>query len=138
MIKKFLKLELDFDFKLIAITSQIKDYRLCFLINKFTEFDFRKVEDLEISFKNTPKKHFSRYVYCPQNVECEFVFLANKGSDSFLIPEMKNVDYFILIKEFIDEEDQDLFLSQLKGIKEIQAVVELNPEKLKSKENLIF
>ena len=138
MIKKFLKLELDFDFKLLAITSQLKDYRLCFAINKFTEFDFRKDEDLEIAFKNTPTKFFSRYVYYPENIECYFTLLANKGTDGFLIPEMKEIDYFILIKEFIDEEDLDLLLSQLKQIKEIQAVVELNPEKIKSKENLIF
>ena len=51
---------------------------------------------------------------------------------------MKQIDYFILIKEFIDEEDQDLFLSQLRQLKEIQAVVEVKPEKIKSKENLIF
>nr|WP_294896474.1 IPExxxVDY family protein [uncultured Pedobacter sp.] len=138
MKKNILELEPDFDFKLIAITSSLRDYRLCFAINKITEFDFRKVDDLEISFKNTPKKFFSRYVYYPENIECEFIFLANKGTDGFLIPEMKQIDYFILIKEFIDEEDQDLFLSQLRQLKEIQAVVEVKPEKIKSKENLIF
>ncbi len=138
MIKKFLKLELDFEFLLIGITSQLKDYRLCFLINKFTEFDFRKDDDLAISFKNLPKKLFSRYVYMPETLECEFIFLGNKGSDGFLIPEMKEVDYFIMIKYFIDEEDLDLFLTQLKNIDEIQAVVEIDPAKLRSKENLIF
>lgn len=138
MKKKLLEVGLDFDFKLLAVTSPLKDYRLCFAINKFTGFDFRKAEDLEISFKNTPKKFFSMYVYYPENIECEFIILANKGTEGFLIPEMKEVDYFIIIKEFIDEEDMDLFLSQLKTIKEIQAVVELNPEKIKSKENLIF
>lgn len=138
MKKKLLDVGLDFDFKLIAITSPLKDYRLCFAINKFTEFDFRKADELEISFKNTPKKFFSMYVYDPGNIECEFILLCNKGTDGLLVPEMKAVDYFILIKGFIDEEDMDLFLSQLKNIKEIQAVVELNPEKIKSKENLIF
>ncbi|WP_017258000.1 IPExxxVDY family protein [Pedobacter arcticus] len=138
MNKKLLHVELDFDFKLIALTSPSKDYRLCFAINKFTESDFRKTEDLEISLKNAPKKFFSRYVYYPENIECEFIFLANKGNEGFLIPEMKAVDYFILIKEFIDEEDLELFLSQLKQLNEIQAVVELDPEKIKSKENLIF
>lgn len=138
MNKKLLQVELDFDFKLIALTSPLKDYRLCFAINKFTEFDFRKVDDLEISFKNTAKKFFSKYIYVPENIECEFVFIANKGTDGFLIPEMKAVDYFILIKHFIDDEDLELFLSQLKQIEEVQAVVELDPEKIKSKENLIF
>jgi hypothetical protein len=51
---------------------------------------------------------------------------------------MKEADYFILIKEFIDEEDLNLFLARLKLIKDIQAAVEINPERLKSKENLLF
>lgn len=138
MKKNFLESELDFDFKLIAITSPMKDYRLCFLINKITEFDFRKDEELEISFKNTPKKFFSRFVYRQHSIECEFILLANKGTDGLLIPEMKGTDYFIIIKDFIDQEDLDLFLSQLKQLNEIQAVTSLDPQKVKSKDNLIF
>lgn len=138
MNKKLLELEFDFDFKLIAITSPLKDYRLCFIINKFTETNFRKVDDLEIELKNKPKNYFSRYLYFPENTECEFNFIANKGIDGYLVPEMKEVDFFIIIKEFIDEEDLDLFFSQLKQVNEIQAVVEINPKLLKSKDNLLF
>ena len=50
MKKKSLELEPDFNFILIAITSQLKDYRLCFAINKITESDFRKIEDYELLF----------------------------------------------------------------------------------------
>lgn len=138
MIKKFLKLELDFDFTLIAITSQLRDYRLCFTVNKITETDFRKIEELEVNFKNTPSKFFSRYLHTSAYAECEFYLIANKGNEGYLIPEMKEVDYFIIIREFIDEEDLEFFISRLKLIAEIQAVVELNPERLKSKENLLF
>ena len=108
------------------------------MINKITEFDFRKADDLEITFKNGPKLVFSKFVYKPKNMEGEFVFLANKGNEGFLIPEMKQIDYFIIITEFIDEEDYDLFFSQLRQINDIQAVVELDPNKVKSRENLIF
>lgn len=138
MIKKFLKLELDFNFNLLAITSQLRDYRLCFVINKYTETDFRRVEDLNLAFKNLPIKYFSKYLYCTEDFGCEFYLIANKGTEGYLIPEMKETDYFVLIKQYIDDEDLDLFISQLKLIEDIQAVVAINPEKLKSKENLIF
>jgi len=138
LIKKFLKLELDFNFTLVAVTSQLKDYRLCFNVNKYTESDFRKIEDLAIDFKGIDTKYFSRYLHALPDNECEFYLIANKGSEGYLIPEMKEADYFILIKEFIDEEDLNLFLARLKLIKDIQAAVEINPERLKSKENLLF
>jgi len=138
LIKKLLKLELDFSFILIALTSQLKDYRLCFVINKFTESDFRKTEDLSLTLKNEPEKFFSRYFYTPINSEYELFIIANKGTDGYLIPEAKEADYFLIIKEFIDDEDLDLLISQIKQINDIQAVVDLNPKKLKSKENLLF
>ncbi len=138
MIKKFLKLELDFDFILIAITSQLKDYRLCYYINKYTETNFNKVDDLCLHFKDDGAKYFSHYLYQWTNTDCLFHLLANKGTDGFLIPEMKEADYFILIKEFIDEEDLDFFLERIKLIQDIQAAAEINPNRLKSKENLLF
>ncbi|MBD3748916.1 MAG: IPExxxVDY family protein [Sphingobacteriales bacterium] len=138
MNKKFLKLELDFDFILIALTSQLKDYRLCFHINKIAETNFRKIDELELQLKEGEPRYFSRYLHQIPNSECKFYLIANRGSDGFLIPEMKESDYFILIKEFIDEEDLVLLISQLRRIKDIQAAVEVNPAKLKSKENLLF
>ncbi len=139
MNKKFLKLELDLDFTLIAITSPLKDYRLCFSINKVLNISFKKIDDLEIDFyENNLPKYFSRYNYEIIQTEKNMILLANKGSDGFLIPEMRETDYFILIKDFIDEEDLAIILSGLNQIKEIQVAVEINPRKLKSKENLIF
>lgn len=138
MIKKFLKLDFDFDFVLIAITSQLKDYRLCHQINLITKTDFRKIDDLALNFKGDLFKYHSRYLHKITNNDCRFYLIVNKGSDGLLIPEMREVDYFILIKEFIDEEDLTLFLTRLKTVKDLQAAVEINPHRLKSKENLLF
>jgi hypothetical protein len=51
---------------------------------------------------------------------------------------MNKVDYFVMIKNFIDEEDLNHWLSSIKKIQEVLAAVELDPKKLKSKENLLF
>ncbi|MRX47353.1 IPExxxVDY family protein [Pedobacter puniceum] len=138
MNKKFLKLELDFDFILISITSPLKDYRLCYHINKNLQFDFIKIDDLEITYAGADTKYYSRYLYYIEEVTPEYYLIANKGLGGYLVPELKETDYFVLIKEFIDDEDLDFFLEGLKKIEDIQAAVEVNPKKLKSKENLIF
>lgn len=51
---------------------------------------------------------------------------------------MKQTDYFILIKNYLDEEDTDNFMEGLNRIPEIVVAAEVNPGKLKSKENLVF
>jgi hypothetical protein len=51
---------------------------------------------------------------------------------------MNRVDYFLVIKNFIDDEDLEAWISHLKQIPEVLAAVEVDVKKLKSKENLLF
>ncbi len=139
MNKKYLKFELDLDFILIAISAQLRDYRLCHHINKSTGLNFAKDNDLEIIYHDDVEPVFySRYLYQKNDISPVFYFISNKGSRGYLIPEMKKTDYFILIKNFIDQEDLNNFLGKLKQVKDIIAAVEVNPKKIKSKENLVF
>ena len=132
-----LKYELDLDFVLIAITSSLKDYMLCFKINRQLRTEFARIEELEVPVKDG-FSFFSRYLHTNPESETDFFLLANKGTEGFLVPEMKGVDYFILIRSFIDDEDLNNLLEGLNKLPEIVVAVEVNPERLKSKENLIF
>lgn len=139
MNKITLKLELDFDFIVLAITTSLKDYRLCFHLNKFAKANFIRVDELALPLTSSPGVSlFNRYTYLPENSETEFYLLSNKGSEGLLIPEMNRVDYFLVIKNFIDEEDLEAWTSHLKQIPEVLAAVEVDVKKLKSKENLLF
>ncbi len=137
--RKFLKFEIDLDFVLIAVTTSLKDYRICYLINKFLNFNFLKIPDLSVDISpGTGPVLFSLYHYSWEITETDFYFIANKGSDGYLIPEMKKADYFLLIKNYIDENDVDKLLSALNKIPEIVAAVKIDPKKIKSRENLLF
>jgi hypothetical protein len=137
--RKNLKFEIDFDFILIAITSSLKDYRLCYLINRYLNFNFIKLDDLklDISQLNCPVL-FSLYHYNWESTETDFFFIGNKGSDGYLVPEMREADYFILIKNYIDDDDLESMISALNKIPEIVAAVKIDPKKIKSRENLLF
>jgi hypothetical protein len=139
-LNKFtLKYELDLDFVLIALTVPLKDYRLCFQINKHLNIQFQRIEELVLSSTSeTNTQYFSRYYYNSFNPESEYFLVANKGNEGFLIPEMKTVDFFIIIKNFIDEEDLEKLIGGLHRLPEVQVAAEVDPKKLKSKENLIF
>ncbi|MFA6086133.1 IPExxxVDY family protein [Mucilaginibacter sp.] len=139
MNRKNLKFEIDFDFILIAITSSLKDYRVCYLINRYLNFNFTKLDDLklDISQLNCPVL-FSLYHYNWESTETDFYFIGNKGSDGYLVPEMRKADYFILIKNYIDDDDLESMISALNKIPEIVAAVKIDPKKIKSRENLLF
>lgn len=139
MNKTTLKFELDLDFVLVAITSQLKDYMFCYKINKQLGTDFSKITDLEMLFSNDEELfYFSRYFYLSPESDTEFYVLANKGTEGFLVPEMKKVDFFLLIRNYIDKDDLKAIISGLNKIPEVLVAAEVDPKKLKSKENLIF
>ena len=137
--RKFLKFEIDLDFVLIAVTTSLKDYRICYLINKSLNFNFIKIQDLEVDInQGAGPALFSLYHYHWEASETDFYFISNKGSEGYLIPEMRKTDYFLLIKNYIDDDDLDILLSSLNKIPEIVAAVKIDPKKIKSRENLLF
>jgi hypothetical protein len=102
-------------------------------------FNFVKIPDLEVDiYRDSGTIFFSLYHYNWEASETDFYFIANKGSDGYLVPEMKKADYFLLIKNYIDESDLDSLISTLNKIPEIMAAVKIDPKKIKSRENLLF
>ena len=137
--RKILKFEIDFDFVLIALTTSLKDYRICYLINKYLNFNFTRIDDLNLDFerKGSPAL-FSLYKHSWEATETDFYFIGNKGSEGYLIPEMREADYFILIRNYIDDDDLESIIASLNKIPEIVAAVKIEPKKIKSRENLLF
>ncbi|HZY40107.1 MAG TPA: IPExxxVDY family protein [Mucilaginibacter sp.] len=139
MNRKFLKFEIDLDFVLIAVTTSLKDYRVCYLINKSLNFNFVKIPDLPVEITpGTIPVLFSIYHYTRGENGWDLYFIANKGTDGYLVPEMKKADYFLMIKNYIDENELDSLISSLNKIPEVVAAVKIDPKKVKSRENLLF
>ncbi|MFD2863362.1 IPExxxVDY family protein [Mucilaginibacter antarcticus] len=139
MNRKFLKFEIDLDFVLIAVTTSLKDYRVCYLINKHLNFNFTKFDDLEVDIHpGAAPVYFSLYQFSWQDSETDFYFIANKGTNGYLIPEMKKADYFIMIKNYIDDTDLENLITGVNRIQEVVAAVKIDPKKIKSRENLLF
>jgi hypothetical protein len=137
--RKILKFEIDLDFVLIAVTTPLKDYRICYLINRYLNFNFLKTADLAIEIHPNPEPvYFSMFTYHWEASDTDFYFIANKGSDGYLIPEMRKTDYFLMIRNYIDDDDLDKLVSSLNRIAEIVAAVKIDPKKIKSRENLLF
>ncbi len=139
MNKTYLKLSLDLDFVLIAITSSLKDYVLCHHINKNLDFEFYKIDDHEVFFNtNEAALAFSKYYFFVDEGEVEYYLVSNRNSEGFLVPEMNKVDYFMIIHQFIGKEDLNLVISKLNKITDIQVAAQIDVLKLKSKENLVM
>lgn len=162
MGKYTLKIEYDYDFVLIGISSHEKDYRLCWALNNTLELELTKTESLEIKAKKQDNpSFFSLFQY--ENVDefREYFVLANTSENrqlatkehtlfnnsthetlavdsGILIPEHRQIDYFLMIRGELEDETIDEFVSKLKAIDLILTAVRIDVSSLKSKENLLF
>jgi len=137
--RKFLKFEVDLDFVLIAVTTSQKDYRICYLINKYLSLDFVKFPDLAVDIPGVQSPAlFSLYRYHTEDAETDYYFIGNKGSEGYLVPEMSRADFFLMIKNHIGENELDKLISALNKIPEVVAAAKIDPKKIKSRENLLF
>ena len=139
MNKFKLTIEYDYDFLLIGIACHEKDYRVVWSINTHLKTDLKKADDLKIEQKKkTPIQQFSFYEYIDEEFYREFFLIANRSEGGMLVPEQKQVDYFLMVKGSLKSEEKIMFMQQLKKINIVLAAYDINPANLLSKQNLLF
>ena len=140
MKKVKLQIEHTYDFEVLGLVSPEKDYKMAWLINRQLDLDLIKWEDLEIEFLSDPQLKISQYFL---SLPHGFVqLLKNKAINSqnqvsYLIPELKTMDYFLLVQDQTFQISINTFANKLAEIPFIQNVMKLDITKLKSRENLL-
>jgi len=123
-----------FDFTVIGISCHLKDYQLCWNINKHLGFNFVKSQHyLEISVKKTISKH-SFYTFASDENSIAYWLIKNR-TEGLMIPEQPNADYFLKIE---GETNNTKLLEQLKNTDGVLTAFVIDINTLKSKENFIF
>tara|TARA_B100001093_G_C26850271_1_gene1024824 strand:+ start:2159 stop:2647 length:489 start_codon:yes stop_codon:yes gene_type:complete len=161
MKKKNLRIdfEYDFNFYLIGICCALKDYQICYKINKeLNTLLFRSTKDIEMTFKETIENtFFSLYEYWNPQYENQWYLLGNKTMINcltkknkneiifnefkkikYLIPEHYKVDFYIQIHGILTNKFKKDILNNIQNISQIVSAYEINCAQLKSKENLII
>jgi len=137
--KKILKFEIpnEFDFLLLAVICSYKDYRLCFELNQQLKLKLKREKDLEVLNRQKNKSTFSNFYFSSEDNE-QFRVINNKGGTRAFIPEMKTIDYFIIIKNLNQKKSVDDLINRIKKIEIISGIYEMDPNELKSGENFLI
>lgn len=141
LAKHTLHLEPDYDcdFELISIISGIRDYRLCWHLNQHLGFDFARQPEIQLHYPKKQKYgYFNLYEYEDELNWLQYYFIVNKSLGENLIPELKQVDYLLLIKGGSVGMDTESLLHNLKQIKYVEAAFQTDPTTLRSRQNLIL
>jgi hypothetical protein len=141
----------DYNFILIGISSHDEDFRVCWHLNKLLTVDFNRMPDVDILHPKTglqstfPMFQFiSRQEDPMGNDELPLSekeeLIADEMDITFnLIPEQSKMDFFLMIKgEAAYHFNNDELVKQIRNLPCVMAAFKIEPESLKSKDNLIF
>ncbi|WP_194974043.1 IPExxxVDY family protein [Aquiflexum lacus] len=140
MKKTKLFVEHQYDFDLLGLMAPVKDHKMAWWINKSLGTKLVKTDDFVLELMNQSTLKISKYF---QEKEHGFVQLLknrsySEGSNSlYLVPELKIMDYFLLLQDYTFEMDLNRYIDNLSDSQFVQNVVKLDIYKLKSKDNLL-
>lgn len=136
MSKKTLKLNYqgDLDFIVAGLVCGYKDYRLCFELNLALRFNFIKHDDVLLSAgrpgSSTCHAYFS--FLGGDNEKYHVISNKDKGLTGFYIPEMKNIDYFLVVSGASKSFNITGMTNQIRKIDIVSGVYEIKHRELKS------
>lgn len=147
----------DASFTLIAIHCRLEDYRLAYLINKHLNIRLvRLPQDLDYKYLDAnysiyewdDEQHQTTWNLISNVCKKEEASLQSSGSlfnsdqtvlkTYHLLPEFKKVDFFIKITTDEESIDENELLKKLLDIPQLITCYSIDPENIKSKDNLIF
>lgn len=139
MAKYKLDISTDYNFDLIGLAVHLSDYRLGWFLNAQLNLRLQKSkEPFYVSDKRgNITGSFSLYEWIDEANFRNFYLLKNKSGSQLLFPELPQIDYFLVIEE-AGSVDIDVLLTQLKEIKPILAVFNLDVASFSSSKKLIF
>lgn len=156
---KLLFEEVEEDYQLLAIHTLLEEYKLAYLLNKYLQISFKRARiDLDFDHGDI-QAHYPLYQFKdPVNYKIYYL-IKNKyqgpvkkviSSGSLFeeeelspqltcfIPEYKEVDYFLKIEEDMKVEQVQEIFSIIASIPGVLTTYMVDPNQLKSKNNLIL
>lgn len=142
------------DFELLAIHSNLKDFKLTYLINlKLCVLMSKNDNEISIKSSNGTGK-FSRFSYDDLNhditwelIKNQTNFNSNENNTGFfaennitmnLIPELKTADYLLKIDNIDSSFNSEEVIEKINTIQNVSTIYKVDITNLKSINNLIF
>ena len=148
------------DYYIIAIHTSLEDYRLAYFINREIAIRLSKNDsDIQSQVKEG-ETSFARFTFEDEKNDIKWNLVQNKNeiegkentitqdlfsnsensfsSSAYLLPEYKKVDFFLKIENAEKDINITEIVSKISTIDSIKMVYNVDKDKIKSKNNLIF
>lgn len=142
MSRSKIRPDFDFDFLLYGIVSTIPEYKIAWQINQKMNIRLEKREDIKLEFTDHKLLSISNFRFETENTTFELLKnksnLSIRSKNDFVLPELRQIDFFLKINGSQVENDSEELLEALRKVHGVLNLIKIKVPKLKSKDNLIY
>ncbi|MBN1953210.1 MAG: IPExxxVDY family protein [Bacteroidales bacterium] len=120
-----------------AISSSETDLRICMKLNQWLGINLALDTDLELVVKGNTLSFRKYYFEFEEEIE-KYLFLVNKNQGQYLFPELKQIDYLLLIHTETHSRSIVDKLNELKKEREFTVLYKVEPASLKSFSRIVI
>jgi len=136
MSKDKLTYQFSFNYKIVAISTHLKDYRVSFYLNELLDLKLKKTANLIVDNKvEESAQSFELQHYTSEEEVIDYYLIHNKSMGLYFLPSLKQFDFLLLLKTENEINNQDQIIEKLKSSSHFQVVYKV--ENLSKKENTI-
>ena len=137
--KKIHKLKIDtqFPFMIIGISSHENDYRLIWAINSKLHTDFKRIGNFIPDDKSDSGYEFSRYYFEDEDSFIAYYIVSNRCPDGYLLPDYRTTDYFLFLKGEIEPGLPEELSKKLKQVEIVSTAYIIDKKSVKSIKKLL-
>jgi len=125
-------------YTILGISCHLMDYRFMHLINKAMDVTFSREDDMTSSLPSTGlPATFSFYSFKDEDQRNIYYLISNLNEDFILIPELKHIDYIMLIEGDFKKKKKDALLSVIRSVQKVQMAFEIKVADFKNAESFL-
>jgi hypothetical protein len=125
------------EYNILGIVSTGSDYRLAHHINMALHIRFTKYEDFAFNSSGGKTRKYPWFYCFSEDLKIKLYLIGNHHHSNKLLPEFKQIDYFIILENNYDTQQLNEMVTALRKIKMVTAVFKLDMAKIKNPGHLI-
>ncbi len=124
---------------LIGITTSLKDYRLAYFINKETNLNLERLDDLPVfDEKSKQLNNFSFYRWYDDDQRVSYYIISNEHPNGRMISTFQQADYFLIVKGKTNDSNLKQLQSILRSIPSVTFVFNADINKIKELTGILY
>ncbi len=139
-MKKVLSFDNDFtnDYQIIAVSSHLKDYKLCWNLNNILKTDLLKKPDMAFAYQKGNLENYSFFYHHDEDLKRTYFLLSNKKNNAQIIEKIPEADFLLIINPPIKSEEINLIIQNLKKTTNILTAFLIDITKKKKEINFVL